>query len=419
MNPRTLFLIRRLILMVSGEALQSGFHFALNLYLLHILSAADYGIFAISMVMGGVAIAYTRSLTAVPASVWISRSRTRREADAYDITFGSGALLLSTTLALLAMALLWLWESHGPVIGGLFIGLWALRSHLRTASFARHRQWIVSCSDLTFTFIGCAVTAFIVYQGRDVLVGIFQGLAVANGLGILLLLFLPRTHIRISFRREVRRRYMRLWPQLRWTVFYVSTALLQGQTIAILVTSVAGPAAYAPIAAVMTLFAPLRIIATAFDNMMQPEMSAAMGRHDYARVWKQALLWSGILGLGCLVYGALVFLIVPYIKSETFADASIHVIGASAMVISTLLIVYSMPRIILETAGSFSTLALFSGLAALVGLVSIAILLAISTPAWALAGAALAEVTFFSLCWAAVYRRLKGGAGLSTAGQAK
>lgn len=419
MNKGTFFLIRRLILMVSGEALQSGFHFALNLYLLHILSAADYGIFAISMVMGGVAIAYTRSLTAVPASVWISRSRTRHAADAYDITFGSGALLLSITLALLAMALLWLWQSHGPVVGGLFIGLWALRSHLRTASFARHRQWVVSCSDLTFTFIGCAVTAFIVHEGHDVLVGIFEGLAVANGLGILLLLFLPRTRIRISFRREVRRRYARLWPQLRWTVFYVSTALLQGQTIAILVTSVAGPAAYAPIAAVMTLFAPLRIIATAFDNMMQPEMSAAMGRHDYARVWKQALLWSGLLGIGCLVYGGLVFMIAPYIKSDTFANASIHVIGASAMVISTLLIMYSMPRIIMETAGGFSTLALISGSAAMIGLVSIAILLFISTPAWALGGAALSEVAFFILCWTAVYRRLATDDGLPEVGPAK
>lgn len=419
MNPRTLFLIRRLILMVSGEALQSGFHFALNLYLLHILSAADYGIFAISMVMGGVAIAYTRSLTAVPASVWISRSRTRAAANAYEVTFGSGALLLSAGLAVLAMLLLWLWQAHGPVVGGLFIGLWALRSHLRTASFARHRQWVVSCSDLTFTFVGCAITAFIVYQGHDVLIGIFEGLAIANGLGILLLLLLPRAGIRISFRWEVRRRYLRLWPQLRWTVFYVSTALLQGQTIAILVTSVAGPAAYAPIAAVMTLFAPLRIIATAFDNMMQPEMSAAMGRHDYARVWKQALVWSGLLGIGCLVYGALVFLIAPYIKSDTFANASIHVIGASAMVISTLLIMYSMPRIILETASAFSTLAMISGLAAIAGFVSIGALLSISTPAWALAGAALSEVVFFILCWTAIHRRLLADAGPATAGPAR
>ena len=65
-------LLRRLALMVGGEAIQSGFHFALNIALLHVLSASGYGIFAIGMVMGGVGLAYIRSLTAVPASIWMS-----------------------------------------------------------------------------------------------------------------------------------------------------------------------------------------------------------------------------------------------------------------------------------------------------------------------------------------------------------
>ncbi|MFD1984100.1 hypothetical protein ACFSOZ_15705 [Mesorhizobium newzealandense] len=46
-------LLRRLVLMIGGEAIQSGFHFALNIALLHVLSAQGYGIFAIAMVMGG------------------------------------------------------------------------------------------------------------------------------------------------------------------------------------------------------------------------------------------------------------------------------------------------------------------------------------------------------------------------------
>jgi len=48
-------LVRRLVLMIGGEAMQSGFHFALNIALLHMLSAQGYGLFAIGMVMGGVA----------------------------------------------------------------------------------------------------------------------------------------------------------------------------------------------------------------------------------------------------------------------------------------------------------------------------------------------------------------------------
>jgi hypothetical protein len=408
MNGQILLLIRRLALMVSGEALQSGFHFALNIYLLHVLSARDYGIFAISMVMGGVGVAYIRSLTAVPASIWIARSTTRRQADAYDVAFGSGALLLSLLFALVAGALLKIWGADGAIFGGAFVALWALRSHLRTASFARKRQWIVSCSDLSFTILGCAMTALIVLRAENVLRGIFEGLTLANGVGILLLLVLPRTRLRVSLRRTVRQRYMRLWPQLRWTVFYVSTSLLQGQAIALLVTGMAGPAAYAPIAAVITLFAPLRIVATAFDNMMQPEISASIGRGEYRKVWNHALVWSGLLSLGCLVYGGLVFFLAPYIKSETFLDASIQTIGISAWLISILLIAYSMPRIVLETMSAFWKLAILNLVAAVIGLVFIATLLALTTPALSLAGAVVSEAVFFGLCWLTVKRRLIG-----------
>jgi hypothetical protein len=86
-------LLRRLVLMIGGEAIQSGFHFALNIALLHVLSAEGYGIFAIAMVMGGVGLSYIRSLTAVPASIWMGKSTNRAGVDAHDVTFGSAALV--------------------------------------------------------------------------------------------------------------------------------------------------------------------------------------------------------------------------------------------------------------------------------------------------------------------------------------
>jgi len=55
-----LHLVRRLVLMIGGEAMQSGFHFALNIALLHMLSAQGYGLFAIAMVMGGVGLSSIR-----------------------------------------------------------------------------------------------------------------------------------------------------------------------------------------------------------------------------------------------------------------------------------------------------------------------------------------------------------------------
>lgn len=408
-GSRFLFLIQRLILMVGGEAIQSAFHFALNIFLLHVLSAHDYGIFAISMVMGGVGLAYIRSFTAIPATIWIAGSKTKIQANAYDVTFGSAALLLSTCMMLIAALLLHLWGSDGALAGGCFIGLWSLRSHLRTAFFARQRQWIVSCSDACFTLAGLVSTAFVLYRGDNVLRGVFEALSVANGCGIFVLLALARQRIRISVRAAIRKRYLGLWPQLRWSVFYITTSLLQGQCVALLVTVMAGPAAYAPIAAVLTLFAPLRIIATAFDNMMQPEMSASLARGEREKIWSQAQIWSLVMGMGGLAYGGIVLAVTPYIESEALIDASIHFIGIFAWIIFSLIMLYSMPRIILEIMNDFWILAMINMAGAVVGLVSIAALLTFASPPWSLAGAALSEAIFLLVCWITVRRRLKIG----------
>ncbi|TGT18455.1 hypothetical protein EN815_35660, partial [Mesorhizobium sp. M4B.F.Ca.ET.172.01.1.1] len=92
-------LVRRLMLMIGGEAMQSGFHFALNIALLHLLSAEGYGLFALAMVMGGVGLSYIRSLTAVPASIWMGKSTNSAGVNAYDVAFGTAALVVALLMA--------------------------------------------------------------------------------------------------------------------------------------------------------------------------------------------------------------------------------------------------------------------------------------------------------------------------------
>ena len=108
-------LAKRLVLMVCGEALQSGFHFALNLALIHLLPAEAYGVFAIVMVIGGLGLTYIRSFTAMPASIWIAQSRNRAAANVHEVTFGSGAVVLSLVMAVGVWLLLRTWLDFGLV----------------------------------------------------------------------------------------------------------------------------------------------------------------------------------------------------------------------------------------------------------------------------------------------------------------
>jgi O-antigen/teichoic acid export membrane protein len=393
-------------MMVGGEAMQSGFHFALNLVLIHNLSAHDYGIFALAMVMGGVGLSYVRSLTAVPVAGLIGKAIGRRSAYVHEITFSSAALILTLLIGCLAATLLNAWGGDGALAGGCFVGLWAFRSHLRTCHFAHRQQSLVTISDLTFTLSGTLATGLVIWQFGSDLESVFWALALANVFGIVVLLAVSRRPLRVTARRSVRRRWMASWGILKWSAIGATTTNLQGQCLSILVATLASPTAYAPIAAIIVLFAPLRIISTAFANMMQTEVSALLAKRDTSAIWAQARTWTLLLGAGGLTYGAIVFALIPHLPAETLKDPSIRFIGSFAWAIFFLAMLYIMPRIILEMMGAFRTVALITGGAALFSVVSIVGLLAIASPPWSLAGAAVSEALVGMASWRAIQRRL-------------
>ncbi|RTM10822.1 MAG: hypothetical protein EKK31_01630 [Hyphomicrobiales bacterium] len=392
-------LVRRLMLMIGGEAMQSGFHFALNLALLHLLSAQGYGLFALAMVMGGVGLSYIRSLTAVPATIWMSRSTSSAGVDAHDVTFGSAALVVAVLMGLGTGLLMHLLGDPSGIGAACFVGAWSLRSHMRTAFFARRMQLVVSISDGVFTVVGIVLAAVAIWLFADALQATFYALAGANLIGIAVLVRLARRKLRISFRAPTWRRYARLWPQLCWSGFSATTTNIQGQCLALLVAGIAGPAAYAPLAAVLVLFAPLRIVSLAFANMTQPELAKLMHRNETARVWTQARIWSLVMGLGSLVYGCGILLILPMIKSQALQGASTGVIGLLAIANYVPIMLYVMPRVVLEIMSDFRIVALITMGGAIVGLALIAVILAIAPPTWTLAGSAVSETFVFALSW--------------------
>lgn len=402
---RLLPLARRLVMMIGGEAMQSAFHFGLNLVLMHRLSAEGYGLFALAMVMGGVAITYVRSLTAMPASIWIGRDSGRHRAHAYDASFASGALLLSIGISLLTILLMVVWDADQILSVGLFVLVWSFRSHLRVSNFALGRPGLVSLSDLGFTLCSIAAMALVVWRGGDLLHATFLTLAATNALGVAIMLLGMRRPIRFTLRASMRRRWFGLWRSVRWSALSATTVTLQGQAIALLVASFAGPAAYAPIAAVLVFFTPLRIVAGAIANMVQPEIAGLVGRDD-AAVWRLMGLWTLALALVGLLYGAIVLAALPFVRSDALANADGWMIGLFSWAIYFTTMLYVMPRITLESLGDFGTVALTTGIAAAIGVALIVLLLLLAPPNWVLAGAAISEVVVAILSWLAVGGRL-------------
>jgi hypothetical protein len=393
----------RFVLMISGEALQSAYHFGLNIVLLHRLSARDYGVFAIAMVIGGLSLTYVRALTGMPVSIWVGQSRNRPAADGYDVMFGSAALALSAIVAMIVAMILQLWIGFAAVSGGLFVGLWSLRSHLRTALFARGCQRAVALGDLCFAVAGTGMTSVLLLRGtQDLLQLAFLALASANGLAIIATVVAARTVVRVSFRRRTFRRYVRQWRQLGWSTISVSMANLQGQGMALLVAGIAGPAAYAPIAAALLLFVPLRLLGATLVNMMQPVLAAHLSEGVTGKVWRQALAWTAlIVGVG-LVYGAAIMTALPFMQIRAFEGAPVRVLGYFAWAIQIVCLLYVMPRCFLEVAKAFRVLAIINIVSAFVGMSIVTVVLHVAPPAWALAGALVSEMMVLAACWIVV-----------------
>lgn len=402
----------RLAMMVGGEAGQSAVHFVLNIGLLHALPAREYGIFALVMVLGGLGLTCIRALSAMPASVWIGSSTTRRAADAYEVSFGSGACLIAVVIAFVVVLVLEAWHEPGAPLAAAFVGLWSLRSYLRIAISARFEAKPVAVGDIVFTGSGIVLSALLLALWRGNLqTGAFALLSVSNGAAIAATLWARGHPIRLSLRRSVRRRYARLGRTLGWSGIGITTTNLQGQGLALIIATMAGPAAYAPIAATFVLFVPLRIIAAALVTILQPDLSAALTNGDDQKVWHAALVWTVFLGVANVVYGGAAMLALPFLPAralEGVGGAELTTVATLAWSISLATLLYVMPRVILEAIGDLRVIAVISSVSAVVVLVSVSGLLLVATPAWAMLGGLVSEFIVLVGLWMALKWRLSG-----------
>ncbi|CAM2949278.1 hypothetical protein JHFBIEKO_3024 [Methylobacterium mesophilicum] len=403
----------RFAVILSGELIQSLFHFALNILLVRELDAHDYGLFAIVFTVGAVGITYIRALVTVPATLHLARSLGRPAALGYDVMFGSGAALVSVLMAFATgVALL-------PVIGlgalgaGAFVGLYGFRSYLRIVLLARGRPRIAGLSDLVYAVCGAAfLWQGLSGEGEALLDRALLAIALAHAIAIAVAYGALRERLRLSLHARARARYRAIWRTLAWSLAGVTSLTVQGQGLTLLFALLAGPAAYAPIAATLVLYAPLRIPTSALMNMVLPEISSllAVGQIQAARrlVTRYVLL----IAFACLVYGLLMAATLPLIErvlfKGRFAGEPMGWIGLGVWAVVTMSLLYAIPRAYLEASAAFRMITAGAVASAALGFALMVPLLLLLPPATALVGLLASEIA--TLAWSvAAFRGLSRG----------
>ncbi len=124
---------------------------------------------------------------------------------------------------------------------------------------------------------------------------------------------------RVSFHADVWHRYRAIWRDVSWSLLGAATWNVQSQGLTFLVASIGGPNAYAPIAAAVVLFSPLRPAISAIFNVFRPNFAAALASGRYRRVIVTMYSLCGLIVLACIAGGLVIWAGWPLFQIYIFA----------------------------------------------------------------------------------------------------
>jgi O-antigen/teichoic acid export membrane protein len=404
----------RFAIMLSGEGLQSALAFGLNIALARTISERRYGEFAIIVLTSGLATIYMRTLFGVAACTFVPMCRRESAARAYAVSFGSGAVAFACGCAVFSAAAFALFGLSCDIAAGAFVGMSALRSYVRLAFFAQRRAVLATAGDLVFVVVATSLCVPLILQGDtlNVLQNVFLALTAAHGAGIAVALLLLRQPVRLSLRKSVRLRFSKLLVSLSWSIASVTSATIQSQGPTLLIATLAGPAAYAPIAAMTSILSPLRLAAIALANMTQPEIARTLSGRDSRKMLPLLITISLIILVTCVAYAVALAVAFPFLRDHLFAGrfagASLYLITLELSCIATTAMLAAPAKILLEATRDFKQTAIASIIGAAVGLPLVAFLLVTRSVALSMLGLLASELVVLIGCWIAAVVALRG-----------
>lgn len=304
-------LVARVGSTLVGQVLLSGLHFVLHLHLVRVLPAAEYGVFAFAFTMAIFGLSVSYPLVATPLAVYTAGVERQAARAATEVALGAvnlvlvGAIFVGTVVLMSIVAA----GMAGALAGGSFAAAYANRSSTRALVLARHRGELALVGDAAC--VGLALFILVAAGAameRPSMIVALLALAVGNLAGSLAELTLLGGRLRLSIRGTSLRRYRRLWTETRWSLVGSAATVLQAQAHALLVSLLAGPAAFAPLAAGQIAFSPVRVGIFALQSALRPELASAGAQGERRRVWLVVLGATAALVLGLLSLAALLTL---------------------------------------------------------------------------------------------------------------
>jgi hypothetical protein len=251
----------------------AGGQFFLSLWILKSIDPEEFGTFSFLLVVLQLCFGFSSALLCAPYPILFhERERDRGETTKTFLTANLAlSVVVGGVLGVIAVAL------RLPAASGLLLAGYAflmmLRWFARSEAYVWGEQWRTVLSDVLY---GCTLVgiAFLIRGQALSLESALLSLLCAAILG--LGMFGPGYFIR-QFRAvsvHSLRRYSEIWNRhSRWALLGVVTTEATANAHAYLVTLLAGPAAFAPIAASSLLFRPVQLAQNALGDYERPQIA--------------------------------------------------------------------------------------------------------------------------------------------------
>lgn len=404
----------RLMLSVGAQALVSGFHFALNLTLLRLVSPYEYGVFAFAFVLAMFASAINNALISTPLTVYTPVIDDASERAQQEAMFSTLNLLLFAVLIAAGMAYATWSELPGTLAIGatVFVAVYSARHYSRSAGYARLRPLITASGDTTYVVSGVLIIIALVLTSDELAIGhVLLALAAAN----LCAMLVERARLHGFSKRwfviAKINNYRYVWEQSRWALIGSLTTLFLAQAHSVIITSTNGPNAYAPLAAGFVLFGPVRVALLTWQNMVKPELAVDLSKSRQLAVRTQIKNTSILMIAAVVALGLCLWLgwpwIYKFLYAEQYADQPMALIVGLWSIITVFGASYNAPAAALQAMRDFRVLAMASIYGAIISGVLVSLTLYLYKPETTLLGILAAEVFMSFFLTYTLFSRLK------------
>jgi hypothetical protein len=205
------------------------------------------------------------------------------------------------------------------------------------------------------------------------------------------------------------RQYLDIWREHSgWSFLGVVTTEATVNAHVYIVTLIAGPAAYAPIAATALMIRPIGVAQNALAEFERANMARELGANRLGAALRAVILFRLCLvaaWIGTTMAVFAMFLLAPHLVFPERYSLSVLMTGVALwLLVSGMRLIRAPESTLLQAAGQFRPLAHASLVSCGVSVGGVAMLLFLVGPLWSICGIVAGEAVFTTMAWRQAHR---------------